>query len=245
MVNERVLDRVLGLENVVKFLESAVLGLGHHEIEDRRLDGVPADEDDVGLPADLGEGDGPGELVEKTAGVDGESGESHALGAHLEREDLDGVQCLEGRETNGVDSAKDEDHSDGGAGGIAVGLAGLVVDTGRGCHADPNNARADHGEEHERAATNAVDECGTREGEGELEAGVSKVDVGLYDVLFVTGGVKHGGKEVREHTVASPLSEDREDDVGRDTVAAGAGVEERAVVPPALVSSLPVERLAS
>jgi len=42
------------------------------------------------------------------------------------------------------------------------------------------------------------------------------------------------------YAIAGPLGEDGEDDVGREAVSACAGVEERAVVPPALVGTLPV-----
>lgn len=244
MVDERSLDGVLGLEDAIELLEGAVLGLGHEEVEDGRLDGVPHHEDDVGLPLDLGEGDRPGELVEHAAGVDGEGGEGHALGAHLEGENFDGVQGLERGETDGVDGAKDEDHGDGGAGCIAVGLAGLAVEGGGGGNANPDDARADHGEQHERTTTNTVDECGTGQREDKLEAGVAEVDVGLYDFLLVAGGVQHSGQEVGEHTVSGPLSENGEDDVGSKTVAAGTAVEQSAVVPPALVGALPLIQLA-
>jgi hypothetical protein len=234
-----VLHRVLSFEDLIELLESAVLSLGHHEIEDGRLDGVPDNENDVSLPLDLGKGDRPGELVEQATGVDSEGRESHALGAHLERKHFDRVQSLERCETDGIDCAENEDHSDGGASGGAVGLVGLAVKGCGGGDTDPYDARADHGEQHEWAATDAVDECGTSERKNELEACVAEVDVGLGDFVLVASSVQHGGQEVGEHAIAGPLSKDGKDHVCCKTVTASTGIEKRAVVPPALVSALP------
>jgi len=242
VVDERSLDGVLGLEDAIELLKRAVLGLGHHEVEDGRLHKVPDDEDDVGLPLDLLESDGPRELAHHAAGVDGERGEGHALGTHLEGEDFDGVQGLERGETNGVDGAEDEDHGDGCLGRGLVGLARLAEQGGGGGHADPDNAATNHREEHERAATDAVYPCGTEKCEDELEAGVAKNNVGLRDLICVTSSVKDTRKEVGEHGVAGPLREDGEDDVASKTVTAGTSVEKRAVVPPALVGTLPEKR---
>lgn len=47
----------------------SVLGLRKEEIEDNGLNGIPDNEDDVGLPANIGKGDRPGELIKKTTGV--------------------------------------------------------------------------------------------------------------------------------------------------------------------------------
>jgi hypothetical protein len=41
------------------------------------------------------------------------------------------------------------------------------------------------------------------------------------------------------YAIASPLGEDGEDDIGRKTVSACTRVEERAIIPPALVGTLP------
>ena len=61
----------------------SVLGLRHEEVEDCSLHSTPDDKDDVCLPADCFERDGPSELVEQAASVYGQGGEGHALGTHL------------------------------------------------------------------------------------------------------------------------------------------------------------------
>jgi hypothetical protein len=202
VVDQRSLDRVLGLEDAIELFESAVLGLGHHEVEDGRLHEIPDDENDVSLPLDVLESHGPRELTEHATGVDGKGGEGHALGTHLEGEDLDGVQGLERGETDGIDGAEDEDHRNGCLCGVLVQVLRLAEQGSGGGHADPDDEAANHGEEHERATTDTVYECGTGKCKNELEAGVAKNNVGLSDLLCVAGGVKDARKEVCEHAVA-------------------------------------------
>jgi hypothetical protein len=48
---ERLLDWVASFKNLVELLKSASLGLWKEEVHDGSLDGIPDDEDDVGLPA--------------------------------------------------------------------------------------------------------------------------------------------------------------------------------------------------
>jgi hypothetical protein len=48
---------------------TTVLGLGDEEVDDSGLEEVPDDEDDISLPRDLLERDGPSELVDKTSWV--------------------------------------------------------------------------------------------------------------------------------------------------------------------------------
>ena len=199
MVNKRVLDRVLRLEDLIQLFKSPVLRLRHHKVENRRLHRVPHNEDNVSLPLDLRESNRPGELVEHAAGVDGQGRESHSLGAHLEGEDFDGVEGLQRGDSDRVDGAEDEDHGDRGAGCVLVGFAAFAEEGGGGCDADPDDAGADHGEEHEGAAADAVDEGGAGQGEDELEAGVAQVDVGFGDFLGVACGVEDGGQEVSEN----------------------------------------------
>ena len=142
---------------------------------------------------------------------------------------------MQWRKTEGVHGAEDEDHSDGGCSSRFICLAALVEDAGSGRHGDPDNAATNHGEQEQRATTDALDERGTSQGEGELEAGVAEIDVGLLDGVLVACGLEDSGKEVGEHAVAGPLGEDGEDDVAGDAVDAGTLVEEDAVIPPALV----------
>jgi hypothetical protein len=72
----------------------AVLGLGDPEVDDDGLYSAPDCEDDVRVPPDFLHGYWPCELVEQTSSCDRKTREAHSLGAHLEGEDLDGVQGL-------------------------------------------------------------------------------------------------------------------------------------------------------
>jgi len=150
---DRSLDGVLGVEDLVQLLEGAVLGLWDPEVDDGRLDAAPDGEDDICVPPDLLHGHWPSELVEEISGCDGETGESHSLGAHLEGEDLDRVQSLEGREADGVHGTEDEDEGQASSSSGGVGTSvrtrrdGLCVQGRRDGHAEPSNAAADVGEE--------------------------------------------------------------------------------------------------
>ena len=100
----------------------SVLRLGQEEVEDRCLHSAPNNKDDISLPADRFQGDGPSELVEQTTSVNSQGGKGHALCTHFEGEDLDGIQSLQRRETNRVDCTEDEDTGNGGFGcrGVCV-----------------------------------------------------------------------------------------------------------------------------
>jgi hypothetical protein len=84
----------------------AVLGLRDKPPDDRCLDGVLDREDDVRLPRDVLQSHRPGELVEQPTDIDGQGGEGHALGAHLEGEHLDGEQSLKWCDADGVDAIR-------------------------------------------------------------------------------------------------------------------------------------------
>lgn len=100
----------------------SVLRLGQEEVEDCCLHCAPNNEDDISLPADGFQGDRPSELVEQTTSVNSQGGKGHALRTHFEGEDLDGIQSLQGRETDRVDGTKDEDTGNSGFGcrGVCV-----------------------------------------------------------------------------------------------------------------------------
>lgn len=87
---------------------STALGLGNEPPNDKGLNGVLHGEDDVGLPADSIERNGPGKLVQEATQVDGQRGEGHALGTHLERQNFDREKGLERRDTNRVNATKGE-----------------------------------------------------------------------------------------------------------------------------------------
>jgi len=103
-----------GVEDVIKFLKSAVLGLWGEEISDPGLDQTPNHEDEVSLPLDLFESLWETELVDEGTKVDEETGESHSLGAHLEGEDLDWVKSLKWGPSERVDRLEDIDHNNHG-----------------------------------------------------------------------------------------------------------------------------------
>jgi hypothetical protein len=46
---------------------SAILGLGNEEVDDSSLEEVPDDEDDISLPCDHLQRDGPSKLVDETS----------------------------------------------------------------------------------------------------------------------------------------------------------------------------------
>ena len=106
---------------------------------------------------------------------------------------------------------------------------------GGDCHTNPHDRASSHGEEHKRSATEAFHEGGAGQREHELKAGISEINVGLCDILSVAGSGENSRQEVRQDAIASPLCEDRKGDIAGQAVAAGASVEEGAVVPPALV----------
>lgn len=100
----------------------SVLGLRHQKVEDGCLDTTPDNEDNVRFPADRLKRHRPGELVEQAASVDSQRRKCHALRTHLEGKDLNRVQSLQGRKTDGVNGTKNEYEGHGGLGSSGVGL---------------------------------------------------------------------------------------------------------------------------
>ena len=82
------------LEHVVGLTYSAVTSLREEEVHDGGLSRAPDDEDDISLPSDALERDGPGELVEETTSVDRQTGEGHTFGTHLEGKNFDWKESL-------------------------------------------------------------------------------------------------------------------------------------------------------
>ena len=167
------------------YFKSTVLRLRNKHPHHKRLNRAPDHEHNIQFPLDVLQRNWVRELVDQHGRGEGEVGERHALGAHLEGEDFDGVQRLQRGDTDGVDSAEEEDHRDSGLGGRAVGLvtAGKLRRGNR--HADPNNRAARHGSEEHGATADLLDKRSTEEREDELEACISQVDVGLLDALRV------------------------------------------------------------
>jgi len=107
-------------------------------------------------------------LAEQTTSVDGQAGEGHTFGTHLKGQYLDRVESLEWGKTERVHSAKDEDHGDCS---LCCGRFRVVRVLGSGGgHANPDDTAADHGEEHEWASSDLINECCTDQRKNELEA---------------------------------------------------------------------------
>lgn len=68
--NKRCLDRILGFKDLVQLLQRPSPSLWEEEVEDGELNGAPDQEDEVRMPADLLQCDGPSIVVEKASGVD-------------------------------------------------------------------------------------------------------------------------------------------------------------------------------
>lgn len=77
----------------------------------------------------------------------------------------------------------------------------------------------------------------------ELNAGLSKVDVHLLNLVGNTGGIENCRDEVVDRTVTGPLREDDEETIASNTVTGRAGFEEGTIVPPALVATVHVQIL--
>lgn len=180
----------------------AVLGLGDKEIDDRSLDCTPDGEDDVCVPSDLGHGYGPGELIQHASSRNSEAGETHALGAHLEGQDLNRVQSLQRGETDRVDGTEDEyECKASGSGGFVCALGTacgnrLLIESSRNGHGKPNNAATDVGEEEQRSPTNAVYQIGTEESPAKLLTVVDEDDIGLSEIASNSNGIQDFGHEV-------------------------------------------------
>lgn len=114
---------------------------------------APDGKDDVGFPPDLIHGNGPGELVQEASSGDSEARETHALGTHLERQDLDGIQGLKRSEAHRVDSTKNKHEGKGGGAGTLVCARipscwdRLLVKRSRHGHGKPDDTAARVGEE--------------------------------------------------------------------------------------------------
>lgn len=180
----------------------AVLGLGNEEPDDCSLNSAPNGEDDVCLPSDLAHRNGPGELIQHTRSRGSKAGETHALGAHLEGEDFDGVQSLQRGETDGVDGTEDKDEGKTSsscslvcAGSCASGNRFLIKRRRNG-HGEPNDAASDVGEQEQWATANTIDQVRTKQRPAKLLAVVNEDDIGLSDVASDANGVQDFAHEV-------------------------------------------------
>ena len=70
-------------------------GLWEDKVCNDTLKSTPDDEDDVCLPCNLLERDGPSELIHEAGGIDSKALQRHTFGSNLEAEALDWVQRLQ------------------------------------------------------------------------------------------------------------------------------------------------------
>ena len=125
------------------YFKSTVLRLRNKHPHHKRLNRAPDHEHNIQFPLDVLQRNWVRELVDQHGRGEGEVGERHALGAHLEGEDLDGVQGLEWGDAEGEDGVEEEDEGDEGVargGGARLLLHGDGHD-GR----DPDEADAGEG----------------------------------------------------------------------------------------------------
>ena len=76
-----------------------------------------------------------------------------------------------------------------------------------------------------------------------MEAIIAELNVRLCNLCVVPCGVENGWEEIREWIVPIPLSEDGEAAITCEAVSACSGLEQGALVPPALVGALHVQKL--
>ena len=227
----------------------AVLGLGDEVPDDTSLDGTPDGEDDVGLPGDVDEGDGDTELVGEEADGGEQVGEGHSLGAHLEGEDLDGVESLHWGPAGGVADLEDVDPGEHGLGdgaGHAVDvLLGAVLcdvgDRGGDGDTDPAHAAGNVDEDEHGAATEAVNLGRTQTSKDDLDGVHAELDVDLGLGATDTSGVEELAEVVGHDAVSGPLAEERDEAVHQETVTGGTIAEERAVIPPGAVGTIDLQ----
>ena len=187
-------SKILGTSGQRWCTYSSIACLWEPQPDDTGLGNTPDDKDDISLPANILKRHRPSKLIQQTTSIDSQTRERHSLGTHFERQDFNRVQGLQRGKAEREDSAKHEDHGDGGFGGTCV--CGVVEDAAGCGHADPYDCTASHAGEHKAASAHSVDECGSHEGKYELEACVSQVDIGLLDGLVVASSVQHGADEV-------------------------------------------------
>lgn len=151
---------------------SSLAGLREEEVGNDTLSSTPNNEDDVGLPLNVLDGDGPGELVQETGTVDEKGLEGHTLGTNLEGDTFDGVESLQWGDVEGVDDGKDENKREDCTAGTVVGVDSITIgnrtrnprggkSAGRSGHTDPDDSSAEETSKHELPPTEDLDEVGT------------------------------------------------------------------------------------
>ena len=205
-----------------------ILGLDVEEVNKDELEGDPGGVDGVQLPLgalpDAVHGDRVDLVVHDEGDVDGDVHDHHALGAELERQDLDGVGDEQTGPGEGVaHTVEPEEDDDGDAGALVRGLAVLRAGDGRGHEAQEHTSG---GGEEERAATDAVTQHGARNGDDQGEDLVATVKTETSLGASDTGCLVDLVGVVGEESVAGPLREETERDDEHESVPVALGLEE-------------------
>jgi hypothetical protein len=173
---------------------SSVFGFWEEPPNYSCLSCAPQDKYNIRLPSNVGERDGPSELVEQATGVDSQTRKCHTLGTHLEGQHFDRVESLKRCNAEREDCSEQKDHGDGSFGSTHV--FGLLEQATCSGHANPDDGTSSHTSEHETTSTEFIDEGRSAKGEDELEAWVAQVDIGLLNGSVVASSVEHGTEEV-------------------------------------------------
>lgn len=204
------------------------------------MDNTPDHEDNVGLPLNLLKGLWETKLVDEGTEVDEETGESHTLGTHLEGEDLDWVESLERCPSERVDGLEDVNHSNNGSRRSLV-LLVIGVNTTGGNDTNPADCTSNVDPDEKWTTTDSVDEASTDGRDNNLNSVHGNEQVGTSSLVLDTSLLQDTSQEVGDDTVTSPLTEKGSDAVGGETVAGSTVLEECAVVPPSLVSTIELQ----
>ena len=182
--------------------------------------------DGVELPGWLQvlEAEGVDVLVDGQSNLDEQVHDHKTLGTDLEWQDLDRVGNKQTRPSKRVSDREDPDHGDNGLTG-SLALLSLLLRRADGPNDEGQTHGGSGGNEH-RAATDAVNEQGTRDRDNEGEDCKTTVKAKLsISVLDIDAVVDVGGV-VGNETVAGPLGEQTEGSEEQEPVPVALGLEE-------------------
>ena len=233
---ERCVARIRRVEDLVEFLERAALSLDEEEEGDHGLNEGPTDKHEVRLPPDILDGNGQAKLVDHERDVLHERGECHALCALLVRQDLHRVESLQGRDAESIRELECENHEDGSVAGTLA--AGVAEDSRADRHENPPEGDAEHNTVEELTPSKSLHERGSGHGKEQTCYTKSEIDVQDNSCVGDTCGGQEGGQEVGRQAVTRPLAKDGERHVAEDSVSRSPVLEERAIIPPTLITAI-------
>ena len=118
-----------------------------------------------------------------------------------------------------------------------------VGNGGRDSNTNPAESTDNVDDEEHGTTTDSVSKGGTESGKGDLNSVHSHGDIDLLGTFPDTSSVEEGAEVVRDDTVTSPLTEERDETVAGETVEGSTGGEESTVVPPSLVTTVHLKML--